>query len=125
MEELGAREAQRKDWVVFLRIPRTGSTFFSESVEVGSHGCGCGWGACKCQTQSSAAVHGIPCSQMTCIEECERKGCRAFWKDVPHADWLEIYRAFLRARIPGNRVMMMTMLRDPLARVLSEYKWGL
>ena len=122
-KELGAREAQRKDWVVFLRIPRTGSTFFSESVEVGSHGCGCGWGACKCQTQSSAAVHGIPCSQMTCIEECERKGCRAFWKDVPHADWLEIYRAFLRARIPGNRVMMMTMLRDPLARVLSEYKW--
>ena len=88
-------------WLVFLRIPRTGSTFLSESVAVRSHGCDCGWRKCRCQTGSVSTMHGVPCSQMTCIQECHREGCRRMWRDAPHADWLELQMAFLRARVSG------------------------
>ena len=89
-------------WIVFLRIPRTGSTFLSESVAVRSHGCDCGWRKCRCRTGSVSAMHGVPCSRMTCVQECHREGCRRMWRDAPRADWLELQMAFLRARVSGS-----------------------
>lgn len=113
-----------ENWVIFLRIPRTSSTFLTETVDIISHRRCCDWDKCKCQTGSVAPhIHGKPCYQMTCIDECNQLGSRVMWKDAPHADWLEIQRGLEAAKIPKYLVSIMTMLRKPTDRLKSEFSY--
>jgi hypothetical protein len=121
-----SKEKLGENWVIFLRIPRTSSTFLSETVDIISHGRYCDWDKCKCQTGSvTPQIHGKPCYQMTCIHECNQLSSRIMWRDAPHADWLEIERGLVAAKIPNDLVFMMTMLRKPIDRLTSEFNYVL
>jgi lactosylceramide 4-alpha-galactosyltransferase len=110
-------------WTVFLRIPKTGSSFVLDSFQIRTNGCNCGWEQCQCQTKAVNEYHGIRCSQMTCVENCHKTNCLNFWADAPHADMLDLKLAFGRARVPLHELDFYTMLRHPVSRVLSEYRW--
>jgi hypothetical protein len=119
------------EWLVFLRIPRTGSSSFLSSgmkTYPNNFGEGCGWSQCHCQhvmPAESAPFHGnaIPCSQTTCVSDCGTEGARSMTNDPTHADYAELSSAFARAAVPLSDVRMFTVLREPVERVLSEYRY--
>ena len=120
-----AREpAAQQRWLVYVRIPRTASTFLSESVRIRNRGCNCGYTQCRCQTKARSSFHGRPCSEMQCVTSCARDGCRSMWRNTPHADMLDLQCAFVRAQVRPDEIDYMTMLREPVDRVISEYEWG-
>ena len=122
-------EEASSDWLVFLRIPRTGSSFLSSRFEYPNRfGHGCGWSQCRCQhaiPSLSVAAHGgsKKCSDMECFKECAKDGRRSWTLDPPHADYLEILSALARARIKRSNVYMFTVIRDPVERFLSEFRY--
>ena len=59
---------------------------------------------------------------MSCVEECSKRGCRLMFYDPPHADYLDLQRAFMSARITKRQVVLLTILRHPYDRFLSEYE---
>lgn len=118
-----------EEWLAFLRIQRTGSSFLSVGLASypNNFGGGCGWSDCRCQhamPPGASRFHAgsIPCSQMTCVETCKRAGKRSLTLDPSHADYSELEMGFARERIPLTDVRMFTILRKPVERILSEYR---
>jgi len=126
LAELQLRFSQRESnafarWVVFLRIQRTGSTFLASSLRGSS--CSCRYAECQCQHGAVESYHGKPCADMDCISYCAARGCQSMVDDAPHADWKDLNMAFARAGVRRNDIDLITMLREPVARVLSEFSW--
>ncbi len=118
------------DYVISVRIQKTGSKKMFQKLKA-TLGSACDWTKCPCQNRQHNAPdsfaiekkHGKRCSSisegMNCLLTCGSTP-RLFWFDAPHADWQD-YQTGLRLGNSSN-VIFVTQLREPIARVLSEYR---
>jgi len=126
-----SKNRQEDEWLIFLRIPRTASTFFGQLLSgyPNRFGGGCGWKDCRCQhaiPETSSPYHGnsIPCSQTKCFESCGLEKRRSLTFDAPRADYAEIIDGLRRSNYNVSKAYVFTVLRDPLQRFLSEFRYA-
>lgn len=111
--------------LLFLRVPKTGSS----SLQGSYNGPRC---LCRCMSYDAAAahaaaihaVHGPRCAvQMAgCLQSCSTRGRSwGLLRKAPHASWADLESALTSHQGRPWRVHWLTLLREPVARVLSEY----
>jgi len=114
--------------VVFIRIPKTGSKSLLDGIDLGVHPAKlCDWFSCCCQSYEQDrkdARHlrqgnGWSCGVKRCACQTHVYALpQVWWQNTPHILWVEHE---LMASQASRKVVWLTWLRHPLARVVSEY----
>jgi len=123
-------------WLLNVRIQKTGSKMFFPPL-TGSDSGQISWSQCTCQGRRPLAPaqekilrqkHGSPCSsqgqKMQCIvDAANSSGTHIFWHNTPHVDWKDLEAALNAAGIDihEKNVHVVTSLREPISRVVSEF----
>lgn len=124
--------------LAMVRIQKTASTYVGALLAGVATAPLRTWHHCRCQDydddgggdeQARAAqlrrVHGQSCSSMNCLRDRDADGHDGAWfvGDVPHASLANIEAAYGRANVPIADVLLLTTLREPVARFVSEYRY--
>jgi hypothetical protein len=120
-------------YLISIRIQKTGTKRLFRRLKAIA-GSSCDWTSCPCQNRNSQIVdaelikrHGESCSSssraMSCLLTCGREHPYIFWFDVPHADWKDYESGLKLTKVADpSSVIFTTNLREPVARVLSEFR---
>ena len=120
-------------YLISVRIQKTGTKRLFRRLKA-TAGSACDWTSCPCQNRQwhnevaeLIERHGESCSSsiraMSCLLTCGRESPYIFWFDVPHADWKDYESGIKLAKAADpSSVLFTTNLREPVARVLSEFR---
>ena len=113
------------DVLIFLRVPKTGTSSLQGSYEGPKCMCRCmSYDDEAAHAAAIRAVHGPPCAERMagCLQGCSAKGHSfGLLRKAPHASWADLESALTSHHGRPWRVHWLTLLREPVARVLSEY----
>ncbi|KAJ8601447.1 hypothetical protein CTAYLR_005947 [Chrysophaeum taylorii] len=108
----------REDWVVYLRVQKTGSqTLWLSLVDAFN---GRVWGRPRC---AKGPFCGFRCERVLSnafVEARRQNNCRLFVR--AHANWRDYAAAATLAGVPHHRLRWLALLREPVARARSEYE---
>ena len=102
--------------VVFLHVPKAAGTSFSHALMPVFPNC---TDPAQCSRTPTAAAAAAAAADGSSGSSCNLWGCRG------HFDMSTVERELQRRHIPLHAAVLVTMLRDPVERVISEHKYAL